>query len=90
VVHAGGFNLGLVMRKLVGVGKPKRLQGRIAAISASLHMLCFKCRTTIYKLFDFVAPVGNYVSWCNPLTSTRFLPHFYGPPEGNQSTATRS
>jgi len=27
LVHAGGFNLALVMRKLVGVGKPRRLQG---------------------------------------------------------------
>jgi len=29
LVHAGGFNLALVMRKLVGVGKPRRLQGLI-------------------------------------------------------------
>jgi len=27
VVHAAGFNLGLVMRKMIGVGKPRRLQG---------------------------------------------------------------
>jgi transposase len=27
VVHAAGFNLGLMMRKLIGVGKPRRLQG---------------------------------------------------------------
>ena len=27
VVHAAGFNLGLVMRRLIGVGKPRRLQG---------------------------------------------------------------
>ena len=27
LVHAGGFNLALIMRKLVGVGKPRRLQG---------------------------------------------------------------
>jgi transposase len=27
LVHAGGFNLALMMRKLVGVGKPRRLQG---------------------------------------------------------------
>ena len=27
VVHAAGFNLGLLMRKMVGVGKPRRLQG---------------------------------------------------------------
>ena len=27
LVHVGGFNLGLVMRKLTGCGKPRRLQG---------------------------------------------------------------
>jgi len=34
VVHIGGFNLGLVMRKLFGAGKPKQLQGRSSAFSA--------------------------------------------------------
>ena len=36
VVHAAGFNLGLVMRKLIGVGKPRRLQGLRGACSG-LH-----------------------------------------------------
>ena len=27
LIHAAGFNLGLVMRKTLGVGKPRRLQG---------------------------------------------------------------
>jgi transposase len=31
LVHAGGFNLGLVMRALIGVGTPRGLQGRLAA-----------------------------------------------------------
>jgi transposase len=28
LIHIGGFNLSLVMRKLTGAGKPRRLQGR--------------------------------------------------------------
>jgi transposase len=32
LVHAGGFNLSLVMRKLVGIGKPRRLQGLFSRI----------------------------------------------------------
>src|SRR5450432_1027842 len=32
LIHVGGFNLSLVMRKLVGVGKPRRLQGVFAPI----------------------------------------------------------
>jgi hypothetical protein len=32
LVHVGGFNLGLLMRTLVGVGTPRGLQGRLAAL----------------------------------------------------------
>lgn len=32
LVHASGFNLGLVMRRLLGVGTPRGLQGRLAAL----------------------------------------------------------
>jgi transposase len=39
LVHAGGFNLALIMRKLVGVGKPRRLQGACACIFACLGVL---------------------------------------------------
>jgi transposase len=38
LVHAGGFNLALIMRKLVGVGKPRRLQG------LSLQLLTLSAR----------------------------------------------
>ena len=34
LIHAGGFNLGLVMRHLIGVGTPRGLQGRLAAVIA--------------------------------------------------------
>jgi transposase len=34
LVHAGGFNLALIMRKLMGIGKPRRLQGAFACILA--------------------------------------------------------
>ena len=32
LIHAGGFNLGLVMRHLLGVGTPRGLQGRLATV----------------------------------------------------------
>jgi transposase len=38
LIHIGGFNLGLLMRKLTGVGTPRGLQGLAAALSA-LHRL---------------------------------------------------
>lgn len=37
VVHAGGFNLGLILRQRLGVGKPRELQGRMRAF------FCFLC-----------------------------------------------
>jgi transposase len=39
LIHTGGFNLGLVMRQLIGVGTPRGLQGRLAAVIAPLVAL---------------------------------------------------
>jgi transposase len=39
LVHAGAFNLGLVMRSLIGVGTPRGLQGRLAARLAAFVAL---------------------------------------------------
>jgi transposase len=39
LVHAGAFNLGLWMRTLFGVGTPRSLQGRVAALDAMLTAL---------------------------------------------------
>ena len=33
-LHIGGFNLGLLMRTLIGVGTPRGLQGRLAVLMA--------------------------------------------------------
>jgi transposase len=39
LVHSGGFNLGLLMRTLIGVGTPRGLQGRLGAVLTSLIAL---------------------------------------------------
>jgi transposase len=39
LIHAGGFNLGLVMRQLIGIGTPRGLQGRVAALVGTLVAL---------------------------------------------------
>jgi transposase len=39
LIHAGGFNLGLVMRHLIGSGTPRGLQGRLATVIATLSSL---------------------------------------------------
>ena len=44
LIHAAGFNLGLLMRTLVGVGTPRGLQSRVAALIAGLiHVLSSLC-----------------------------------------------
>src|SRR6266540_604375 len=35
LIHAGGFNLGLLMRQLMGLGTPRGLQGRLATVLAT-------------------------------------------------------
>jgi transposase len=40
LVHAGAFNLGLWMRTIFGIGTPRGLQGRVAALTAVLITLC--------------------------------------------------
>jgi transposase len=32
MIHAAGFNLGLLIRPLIGVGSPRGLQGRLIAV----------------------------------------------------------
>jgi transposase len=39
LIHAGAFNLGLIMRQLIGVGTPRGLQGRLAALMAIILMI---------------------------------------------------
>jgi hypothetical protein len=47
LIHAGGFNLGLLMRQLIGLGTPRGMQGRLAAVLAGLLALIRTLRTTI-------------------------------------------
>jgi transposase len=41
LIHIGAFNLGLVMRKLVGAGTPRGLQGSGKEVDALLAQLSF-------------------------------------------------
>ena len=39
LIHAGGFNLGLLIRTMLGVGTPRGLQGRVTSVLATLFVL---------------------------------------------------
>lgn len=47
LIHAGAFNLGLVMRKLSGFGTPRGLQGRILALILSVQVLLTALRNIV-------------------------------------------
>src|SRR6267154_2514001 len=47
MIHAGAFNLGLVMRKLSACGTPRGLQGRIVGLFSRPHALFFVLRSIL-------------------------------------------
>ena len=60
LIHAGGFNLGLLMRKLIGVGTPRGLQGRLGVVLAALLMLIRSLSEPVRRherLAEHVSPV---------------------------------
>ena len=60
LIHAGGFNLGLLLRQLIGVGTPRGLQGRLIAVLATLLALSrdlWKCVTPHRDLGRRISPL---------------------------------
>ncbi len=59
LVHAGALNLGLWMRTLFGIGTPRGLQGRLAALGAVLSML--------WRLvYEAIAPIWSQTDCARP------------------------
>ena len=54
LVHAGGFNLALIMRKQVGIGKPRRLQGAFATIFECFRLLFSHAWTEFTGALEFL------------------------------------
>jgi transposase len=50
LIHAAGFNLGLVMRTSIGVGTPRGLQGALQALLSSLARLTNMVRVVLDRL----------------------------------------
>ncbi len=71
LIHAGGFNLGLLLRQLIGVGTPRGLQGRLAAVLAGLL-------TLMRTLWDAVTCHRSPVPLFSRLTRTSIATN---PPE---------
>ncbi len=65
LIHAGGFNLGLVMRHLLGIGTPRGLQDRLATVTAALLVLLGAARRSLIAIFAW-HPLLAAVRWFPP------------------------
>ena len=70
LIHAGAFNLSLVMRKILGCGTPRgQLQGSLNALPLLLDLL-LKAFTSAATLASLHAPIGNIAEKCNALSNS--------------------
>ena len=58
LIHAGGFNLGLVMRDLIGIGTPRGLQGRLAAIITT----CCVLMSAVRRYLAAISPLRRLIA----------------------------
>ena len=70
LIHAGGFNLGLVMRHPIGVGTPRGLQGRVAAMIATFLVLIGAVRRRIAAISVSHRPFSAMRAWLTSLTTS--------------------
>src|SRR5882724_10128674 len=63
LIHAGGFNLGLLIRSMVGVGTPRGLQGRMLAMIATLVVLLNRARPRFAALCPWQRPFVVSRAW---------------------------
>jgi len=68
LIHVAGFNLGLVMRRLLGVGKPRILQGLTRSIFERLL-------ATVDVICDLVGPLTSRRVIFGPVPSNSALRH---------------
>ena len=66
LIHAGAFNLGLIMRQVIGVGTPRGLQGRRSAAIATLLILLGWVRRCLVAIR---ASVRRMPGWYPPATT---------------------
>jgi len=71
LAHAGGFNLGLLMRTILGVGTPRGLQGRLAALCAASTACLMACwgrlaaRDIVSDPIEAISTRHDDLSWPN-------------------------
>ncbi|MCD6303768.1 MAG: transposase [Planctomycetes bacterium] len=59
LIHASAFNLGLLMRKLFGLGTPRSLAERLAGLSAGIWGLLWRLRRLLRAIGRPERPFGS-------------------------------
>jgi transposase len=73
LIHAGGFNLGLVMRHLIGRGTPRGLQDRLATVIATLSSLMGATRRWLVTISTWQPLMATARPVTSPTTTTAGL-----------------
>jgi len=63
LIHAGGFNLGLLIRSILGVGTPRGLQGRLAAVLAVVSTLIAVVRHRFIEIRGVLRMIAATSGW---------------------------
>jgi transposase len=63
LIHAGGFNLGLLIRSILGVGTPRGLQGRLAAALAVVSTLIAVARHRFIEIRGVLRAIAATSGW---------------------------
>ena len=63
LIHAGGFNLGLLIRSILGVGTPRGLQGRLAAVLAVVSTLIAVVRHRFIEIRGVLRVIAATSGW---------------------------
>jgi len=63
LIHAGGFNLGLLIRSILGVGTPRGLQGRLAAVLAAVSTLIAVARHRCIEIRRVLCVIAATSGW---------------------------
>ena len=72
LIHAGGFNLGLIMRQVIGLGTPRGLQGRLSAVIAMLLDLLGSARRRLVVISALSRVIAGMRGWF-PSATTIFV-----------------
>jgi transposase len=69
LIHVAGFNLGLLMRKVFGVGKPRCLQDGLVAALLALWTLWNAILDLIASMWRRLNQLGRILGWANLKTA---------------------